>query len=90
MGFYYLIEILNLLINQGIKVKSYSNQIYPIVALKYNKSVCTIERNIRNLIDKCWSVDLLKRLNIFYHGNKKPSCCKFIELLKMYINSQIL
>ena len=46
-GYYYIIDILDIMINKGIGEKSFSKNVYPIIAMKYNKSECTIERNIR-------------------------------------------
>ena len=90
LGYYFLIEIMDLLINKGLEAKSFSKKIYPIISNKYNKSVCTVERNIRNLIDKNWSQELMRKLNIFNPNNNKPSCCEFIKLIKTYIYSQII
>ncbi len=55
LGFYFLIDILDMLINKKMVVKSFSKEVYPIIAQKYNMKECTIERNIRNLIDKTWN-----------------------------------
>ena len=62
MGFYYLIEILDLLINQGVIVRSFSKQVYPMLAQKYNKKESTIERNIRSLIYKFWDKNIKEKL----------------------------
>ena len=87
IGFFYLVLIMDLLINKGYKAKCFYKNIYPIVAKKYNKSVCTVERNIRSLIDKSWenicSVCLICKQDKF----AKPTCCGFITSIKNYILS---
>lgn len=88
MGFYMLVDIMQLLINEDIFVTSFSKQIYPIVAEKYNKTVWTVERNIRNIIDKCWCKDLMIKLNVY--RIEKPCCQDFIYMVKNYILKQII
>lgn len=78
-GYYYLIKILDIVVNGEIKVKSYSRQVYPSVALSFNTSVCTIERNIRSLIKNCWSDEIAKRLR--FKNVKRPTCCRLISLI---------
>ena len=52
-GYKYLIEGIELLYdNQNIY--SFTKNIYPIIALKYNTSINNVERNIRNAIDIGW------------------------------------
>lgn len=84
-GYYYTIDILDILINQDVKIKSFSKQVYPIIAKKYNKSECTIERNIRNMIDKTWSEKTRRKLKDFWHSDKKPPCRQFIFCIRDYI-----
>ena len=86
VGYYYLIEILNLLINEKVPACSFYKNVYPVIAIKFNKSACTVERNIRVLIDNCWD-DKLKRVLNCKFISKKPSCCKFINYVKNYILS---
>jgi two-component system response regulator (stage 0 sporulation protein A) len=88
LGYYFLLDILTGIINQTSRVQSFSRQIYPEIAKKYDKSACTIERNIRNLIDNCWNQELMQKLNVFLIS--KPTCCKFIYLVKNYISKQIV
>ena len=88
-GYYYLVDILDILINQDLKVKSFSRQVYPIIAEKYNTSECTVERNIRNLIDKSWSDKIRKKLIKVYDSPNKPHCRQFIYVIRNYIMMQI-
>ena len=82
-GYYYLIEIVNLVINENIKPIKFYKNIYPLVAIKFNKTECTVERNIRNLIDKCWNNKMQQNLNCRFL-NRKPSCCRFVVIVINY------
>lgn len=89
-GYYELVEIVNILINEiSCKVVSFSRQVYPIVAQRFNAGVGTIERNIRNLIDKCWNEELLRKLNLA-QDTAKPCCQMFIFLIKNYIQNNLI
>lgn len=90
MGFYYIVEILDLLLNEGMVVRSFSKQVYPMLAKKYNKKESTIERNIRNLINKFWEPKLKKELMCLWLSEDKPTCCEFIYILKNYILKEIV
>lgn len=90
MGYYLLVEIEEIMIEKQERVKSFSTQIYPQIAQKYGKTPCTIERNIRSLIDKCWNNNLMIKLNTYFIEGEKPSCKEFIYLVKNYILKQIL
>lgn len=78
-GYYYLVKILDIVINGEIKVKSYSRQVYPSVASSFNASVSTIERNIRSLIKNCWSDEIANKLR--FKNVKRPTCCRLISLI---------
>ena len=89
LGFYYIIEILDLLLNERMVVRSFSKQVYPKLANKYNKKETTIERNIRNIIDKYWETELKNKLMHLWLKTEKPTCCEFIYILKNYILQEI-
>lgn len=87
-GFFMLVDILNILINNKIeRLVSFSRQVYPIVAKRFNVNDYTIERNIRNLIDKCWNEELMIKLNISILNKNKPKCQKFIFIIKSYLEN---
>ena len=88
-GYYLLVEIMQVLINEEKSIKSFSRELYPQIARKYHKTDCTIERNIRSLIDKCWNKDMMIKLNVFYLEDFKPTCRTFVYLIKDYILKQI-
>ncbi|MBR1987936.1 MAG: hypothetical protein IKA36_02730 [Clostridia bacterium] len=75
---YFLVDIIDLLVNENLKVKSFSREVYPMLAQKYNKKDCTIERNIRNAIDICWQNK---------DEEDKPTCQKFIHMLANYVEN---
>lgn len=85
IAFYYLHDILNMLINQNLMVKSFSREIYPIVAIKYSKNPATIERDIRNVIKSFWDKQFKEKLGSFWCESYPPTCHKFIYILKNYI-----
>lgn len=85
IAFYYLHDILNMLINQNMVVKSFSREVYPIIAVQYSKKPCTIERDIRNVINSFWDKQLKNKLNNFWVEDSPPTCHKFIYILKNYI-----
>lgn len=88
LGYFMLVEILNVLINRESKLfYSFSQYLYPKVAIMFNKTPCTIERNIRNLIDKCWNKTLMIKLNL--ENAVKPKCRDFIFAVKTYLENQI-
>ena len=74
---YFLVDIIDILVNENRKVKSFSREVYPLLAQKYNKKDCTIERNIRNVIDICWQNKV----------DEKPTCQKFIHMLANYVEN---
>ena len=89
-GYFFLIEIMNILINElPHRIISFSREVYPLVADRYNVSVCSIERDIRNVIDKCWSQEMAARLNVFRLDCDRPCCRDFIFMIKNFIMRQI-
>lgn len=89
-GYYYLVEMMNILINEDKKIKSFSREVYPMLAEKYSTNECTIERNIRSVIKKCWSNELMEKLNVYYPNEKRPPCRKFVFLIRDYMLKQIM
>ena len=91
------IDIINILIYSIIALtyinkqnfKSFYKDIYPVIALQYNKNNCSIERNIRHLINQHW-LDGDKCLLHNICPGSKPSCCKFIYAIKNYLMEQIV
>ena len=84
-GFYYIVEIMDYLINQEMVIKSFSREIYPSLAEKYGKKSCTVERDIRNVIDKLWEGTLKEKLVSYWDKDRKPTCHDFIHILRKYL-----
>ena len=89
-GYYVMIEIISEIIDKQ-KITSFSREVYPIVAKRFNMKDCTIERNIRNLMRKgCGDIEI-EKLGIAYENDfQKLTCRKFVYLVKDYITQQIL
>ena len=90
IGYYLLIELMEILINQERRIVSFSKEVYPLIARKYGKTDCTIERNIRSLINKSWNKDLMEKLGTYYPEERKPTCREFVYLVKNYIVYKIV
>ena len=89
LGFYFLVSIEEMLINGKSNFKSFYKDVYPEIALQYKKNACTIERNIRHLINQHW-LEGDKFLLYKVCPGDKPSCCKFIYAIKNYLMKQIV
>ena len=89
IGYYCLLETLNLIINAKGIVRNFQREVYPFVSAKMQVSQCTIERNIRNLIDKCWTYSMMERLGVYYPEGRKPACRQFVFLVKRYIEKSL-
>lgn len=90
LGYYYVVDILDNLLKDGVEFGSFYKDIYPKVAKKFGKAECTIERNIRNMIKQIWNKGVKDKLLRFWKSEEKPSCCKFIYLLKSYVTSPLV
>jgi len=88
MGYYFLISIEDYLLKQNVEIKSFYKDVYPKIAKIYDKNDCTIERDIRHLINQHWDDGNKTELYKLFMG-RKPSCCKFIYVIKNYLMKQI-
>ncbi len=89
IGYYYLLDILNIIINEEKTIRCFSREVYPHLAEKYKTKDCTIERDIRNIIKVNWDIKLKHKLKNYWRENSRPTCCKFIYLVKNYVLSDI-
>ena len=87
LGYSLLLEILDLLITNKFIFDSFYKGVYPIIAKRHKKKDCTIERNIRNLINHLWKDEDGVIHNMF---ELKPSCCKFIYAVKNLVIKDIV
>lgn len=90
IAFYYLSDMMQTLINEECTVRSFSKQVYPALAEKYNKSLCTIERDIRNLITIKWETNMKDKLSQYWIDEEPPSCCQFIKIIQQYLIDDIV
>lgn len=88
LGYYFLVSIENLLINEKFVMNSFYKDVYPVIAKIYDKNECTIERDIRHLINQIWLDGDKHKIYKLCFG-VKPSCCKFIYVIKNYLIKQI-
>ena len=84
-GYYFLLDILDEIINKSRTIKSFSKEIYPELAVKYDKNDCSIERDIRNVIDRLWDDVLKEKLEFLWLNDARPTCCEFIYLIRNYV-----
>lgn len=89
MAYYYLVDIMDILINENRRIRAFSREVYPKVAKKYDKTDCTVERDIRSVIKKFWCTSLKNKLSAFWHKERSPRCCEFIYLVKNYLVQDI-
>lgn len=89
IGYYFLLEVLDIIINGDVVIRNFQQQVYPCISEKMKVSLCTIERNIRNLIDKSWSYSMMERLGVYYPNGKKPACRQFVLLVKKYVEKSL-
>jgi len=89
IGFYFVVSIEELLLNATYEIKSFYKDVYPKIAKLYEKNDCSIERDIRHLINQTWQNGGKGELFKLFLG-RKPSCCKFIYEIKNYLMRQII
>ena len=89
-GLYFLIDILDEIINNQKIVRSFSRELYPVVAKNLCVNACTIERDIRHIINVLWDYKLKNKLGYLWCKVKKPSCQEFIYLIKNYVIEDII
>lgn len=89
-GFYFVVSIVDLIVNNELKVKSFSKEIYPIIAEKYNVNVSCIERDIRTLIEKSWGPRMQLILCPYGLPNKRPTCREFFDAFVKFIKEDFI
>lgn len=88
-GYYFLIVMLDMMINKKVVVKSLTKQVYPEIARIFGLNMCSIERNMRNMINHTWDDRMKSKLKNIWFNNSKPSCRKFIFIVKAYLLIEI-
>ena len=87
VGLFYLIKILDYIMNEERDIVSFQEDVYPFIAEFFGVDERTIERNIRNFImivcRDCNNVEIVNNL-------QGLSCCKFIYKIKDMISLSIV
>lgn len=92
LGFEYLIEITQVILNSSIMTKSLNSNVYPVVASKFYTTPTAVERNIRHILTSCWSTSnkLQAAFSGYYENDKAPSnrlfICSITNFLKQELN----
>lgn len=85
-GFYFLVDIINMVINENCELKNMYKNFYPVVAKRFDKNPCSIERDIRIIIKNLWDVRLKSRMEKYWAGSSEPRCKEFVKILLDYVN----
>lgn len=88
LGYYFLVSIESILLRNPNGINAFYKEIYPTVAEMYDRKEWTVERNIRHLIDKLWEDGKRNKAYNLFKG-EKPTCCRFIYLVKNFLMAQI-
>lgn len=91
-GFSYLISAVKEVVENPLIIHSITKALYPKVAEKYNTTVVSVERNIRNAIEiACNKGKFYTVANAYYNGNftkyEKPTNGEFIAFLSSVATS---
>lgn len=82
-GYHYLIASIHMALEDEKNLIQFTKTMFGKLALEYDTDPSNIERNIRTLIDQCWSsaykVELQKIAP--YRLDKKPTVGAFIDIL---------
>lgn len=81
-GFAYLLDCVNLAIEDDDLLYPLKEKMYPLIAKKYGTSIACVERNIRTVIGVWWKSNKRASLGLeFDEDEPKPSNKAFITLL---------
>ena len=84
-GFYYMVELLDIVLNQGVGSRSLYKNAYPMMDEFFNVSDLTIERNIRHMLKQCWNDSMAEKLKPYWNERVRPTCKKFLKAVSDYI-----
>lgn len=88
-GYPYLVESLKIMIKNPSTVKCFSKDLYPYLAILFNRTPASIERAIRTAITTGWSrgdIDLMNNMFSFSFAKDKPTNSEYILTLLEEIN----
>ncbi len=86
-GYHYLIDSIQMALEDEIKLIMFTKTIFVEVARKYDTEPANVERNIRTLVEQCWNSPYREELLKFapYRLEKKPTVGEFIDILYWHI-----
>lgn len=85
-GYPLIIDAINLYISKDGDYIKITKDIYPIISKKYNISTSCVERNIRTVVETCWTNDKETVQSIIGHKIIRcPSNSEFIDAIAFYI-----
>lgn len=88
-GYLYIQESIAIMSNciENDKLTPYiTKDVYPVIAHKYNSSLCSVEAAIRNSIGKCWENNNMYVQEILgYKTSKCPSNTEFLNAIIYYM-----
>lgn len=89
-GFFYLIFIIEFLLNEESNKYLITKSIYPMAAKKYNVSPASVEHAIRTVINSCWKFADHGMLDHIagVHLERIPTNSEFIDIVLAYMKYQ--
>ena len=85
-GYRLVIDAVKMYVENNGECLKITKDIYPSLATKYNMSACSVERDIRTIVETCWRNDrrAVEQL-LGYKINKCPSNSVFIDAIAYHI-----
>ena len=82
-GYHFLIDSLELALEDEVNLLYITKNIFPVVAHKNHTTVYCVERNIRTVIHNCWDSPCREVLQAMapYPLEKPPTVSEFIDIL---------
>ncbi len=86
-GYRYLIDSIQMALEDEKKLILFTKTIFSEVAQKYDTDPANVERNIRTLVHQCWNSPYKEELLKIapYRLEKKPTVGEFIDILYWHI-----
>lgn len=86
-GYYFVLEAIDIASAKQNEILYITKDIYPMIARKYQTSTYSVEKDIRTIIEKCWTNnrELLEKIA----GCKLDYCptnSEFIDYMTYYVN----
>ncbi len=90
LGFHFTKSAIELLLEDESRFLNLSHRVYPKIAMKYNVNIDCVERNIRTLLDYCYSYGNRAFFDelIGYESSRKPTVSEFLDMIYSYISDK--